>query len=260
MSNEEKGVTKEGHRDIQPAVRQMASGEHMPPSAAAAAEAAAGFCQQIQSDARDEIEAILARARDSAEKKRQGAAEKAEKEVRTIRQAAEAQAKAIESLALAGVSLESRKLLLKAQGEIIDGVFEGVHARLKEMRSGKRYADFLKELTVQAVIMLGEEECILVPACEERDRFDATLLADIAQIVEPRTHKKVKLTLSHECLPGGAGVRVYSATGTSLFDNTLAVRLDRIADELKVMIVREVFASQEPEPVGQPGANSGTRT
>ena len=254
MSNEENIATKEADGDTTPAVRQIPAAKHMPPPAADA-EPAAAFCQQIQSDARDETEAILARARHSAEKKRQGAAEKAEKEVRTIRQEAEAQAKAIESRALAGVSLESKKLLLKAQGEIVDGVFEGVRARLKGMRSGKRYADFLKELTVQAIIMLGEEECLLVPACEERDRFDTALLADIEQLVEQRTGRKVKLSVSDECLPEGAGVRVYSATGTSLFDNTIPVRFERIADELKVMIVREVFASEERESIGQPSAN-----
>ena len=254
MSDEEKRVTKEAHHDIPPAVREIGSGGHMLPPPADD-EPAAAFCQQIQSDARDETEAILARARHSAEKKRQGAAEKAEKEVRTIRQEAEAQAKAIESRALAGVSLESKKLLLKAQGEIVDGVFEGVRARLKGMRSGKRYADFLKDLTVQAIIMLGEEECLLVPACEERDWFDASLLADIEQLVEQRTARKVKLSVSDDSLPEGAGVQVYSATGTSLFDNTIPVRFERIADELKVMIVREVFVSGERESIGQPSAN-----
>ncbi len=200
------------------------------------------FCEQIAKDAREEIEKILGRAELSARRRAEEAEKEAVDAARQIEGAAHDQAKSIETRTLAGVSLEMKKTILRLQWEIIEEVLARTKAKLTELRGTKEYASFLKELAAQGVRALGENECVLVPGVEDRDLFTPELVREIEELLGRTSGRKVKLSVSSDLAPEGAGVRVYSGTKTMLFDNTLDARMERLADELKAVVAREVFS------------------
>ncbi len=212
------------------------------------------FCEQIKKDAQEEIEKILGRARLSATRKLEEAENEAESIARQIREAGEVEARRTEASAMSGVSLDTKKVILRAEGDIVDEVLAKVMARLKERRGSTEYAEFLRELTVQAIIGLDEEECLLAPGMEDRELYTAELLGEIQKLAQTKAGNKVKLTLSPDLSPEGAGVRVYSGDGTALFDNTLDARMERLQDELKAVVAGEVFASGPSGESGQTDA------
>lgn len=204
---------------------------------------ALAFCDQIDKDAREEIEKILGRARLSVTRKLEEGEKRADTVARQLTGAAEAQAERISATMMSGVSLEMKKTILRAQGDIIDDVFQKVKATLKQMGHTPEYLHFLRELTVQAIIVLEEEECLLAPGSEDRELYSPELVQEIGQLVERKTGKPVKLSLSPDLSPEGSGVRVYSGGRRTLFDNTLSARMERLEDELKTLVASEVFPS-----------------
>jgi len=212
---------------------------------------ALAFCEQIRKDAEAEIEKILGKAQLSIGKRRDEAERQAESAVSEIKEAAQAQARTIEAKALSGVSLETKRTLLRVQGEIVEEVFAGLRARLRKLRETTKYRDFLKELTVQGIVAVDEEECVAAPGVEDRKLFTPQLVAEIEQIVESKSARKVSIAVSPDLAPEPYGVRVYSGARTALFDNTLDARMERLADELKAIVARQVFASDEAERSGQ---------
>lgn len=209
------------------------------------------FCEQIAKDAQEEVGKILGRAQLSATSRLDEAEKEAQSVARQIRDTAETQAKRIQARATSGMSLETKRTILRAQGDIIDEVFARVTASLKKLHATKKYIDFLKELTVQAIMVLEEKECLLAPGIEDRGLYIPRLIEEIKELVERATGKKVKLTISTDLLPQGSGVRVYSGAGTTLFDNTLDARMERLQDELRTIVAREVFAPEEAPQSGQ---------
>jgi vacuolar-type H+-ATPase subunit E/Vma4 len=224
-----------------------------PPSAAA-------FCEQIRKDVQEEIERILGKARLSASRRHEEAKEEAERVSQQTRKDAQAEAKTMEARVMSGVSLEVKKAILRAQGEIIDEVLGRVRARLKKLRRTKEYAEFLKELTAQGILALGEEECVLAPAVEDRELYTPELIDRVKQLVVSSSGKNVNLTVSADLSPEGSGVRVYSGAGTVLFDNTLEARMERLADELKTIVAREVFGEGKRGHGSRTEEGKGTQT
>jgi len=209
------------------------------------------FCHQIARDAQEEIEKIAGRAELSAKRKLEDAQKEAESVALKIKQAAEAQAKRIQARVTSGISLEMKKMLLRAQADIIEEVFATVRDRLETLRGTTEYVCFLRQLTVQAILVLEEEECLVAPGTEDRDLCTAQLMSEISQLVQGTSGKEVKLSLSPDLSPKGSGVRVYSGAGTALFDNTLDARMERLEDELKAVVARQVFAPERTSQSGQ---------
>ncbi len=202
------------------------------------------FCEQISKDAQEEVRRILGKAELSAARRGEEAEKEAVQAARQIHQAAQGQVKSVEARTMAGVSLDMRKTILRVQGEIVEEVLARVRASLKEMRGTKQYADSLKQLSVEGIIALGEEKCILAPGLEDRRFFTPQFLREIEQLVARTGGRKAELTISDDILPDGGGVRVYSTKRTVLFDNTIDARMERLADELRAIVAREVFAEK----------------
>lgn len=233
-----------------------ASGEAAGDSAASAL----AFCQQIDKDAHEEIEKILGRARLSVTRKLEDAEKQADTVARQLTEAAEAEGGRIRTRVMSGVSLEMKKTILRAQGDIIEDVFRKVRAALKRLGHTPEYVRFLRELTVQAIIILEEEECLLAPASEDRELYTPELIQEIGELVERTIGKPVKLSLSPDLSPQGSGVRVYSAARNALFDNTLRARMERLEDELKSLVASEVFASDAGAHEAQTDAERAQET
>lgn len=221
------------------------------------AAAVAPFIEQIQKDAQAEIENIRGRAALTAKRKLEEAQREAESSRRQATQSAEDQARRIEARTLSGVSLETRRTMLRVEGDIVTEVVERARESVKALRDRPEYADFLKGLAVEGILALGEEHCLLAPAGADAKLFTPQRVADIKETAERLTGRQIKLTLSNDPSVEGFGVRVYSGSRRTLFDNTLAARLQRLADELRMIVVKTVL--DRPLPESSRGHGSGAR-
>ena len=199
------------------------------------------FCEQIRKDAQGEIETILGKAELSARRRREEAQNEAETIAKQVRNEAETQARRIEATVMSGVSLEVKKINLRTRGEIVDEVFARVWSRLAALKKSPEYSRFLKELTAQGVIALGVLECTVAPGTEDAELFAEKFLEEAAGLARQRMGVNVKLTWKDDVVIQGSGVRIYSADGAMLFDNTTLARMERLSDELKGIIAAEVF-------------------
>ncbi len=206
---------------------------------------AGDFCDQIRSDASDQADSILKRARHSADRKIRDARTEAQQAAQQLLTEAHAEAALIDRRTLAGVSLDSKRILLKAHGRILDDALEELKARVDQLRSHDAYNDFLVNLAAQAVIALDEKHCIIAPGRQDIQRFTDDILAKVSDRVEKSTGSHVTIALSAERSPDGSGLIAYSTDGNALLDNTVSARFRRLEDELKVIISHEAFALEE---------------
>ena len=214
----------------------------------------APFVEQIQKDAEAEIERIRGRAELTAKRKLEEAQREAESAIRQATQSAEEQARRIGSRTLSGVSLETRRTMLRVEGDIVNEVLDRAQDRLSDLRETPEYADFVRRLAVEGIMALEDNACVLSPAAADAGLFTAQRVADIKSSAERLTGREITLTLSSDPSVGGVGVRVYSGSRKTLFDNTLAARLERLADELRMIVVKEVLDRPVPEPSGGQGS------
>lgn len=222
------------------------------------AAAVAPFIEQIQKDAQAEIEKIRGRAELTAKRKLEEAQREAESARRQATKSAEEQARRIEARTLSGVSLETRRTMLRVEGEIVTEVVERARESVKTLRDRPEYAAFSKRLAVEGILALGEEQCLLAPAGADAKFFTPQHVAGIKETAERLAGRQIKLTLSNDPSVEGLGVRVYSGSRKTLFDNTLAARLERLADELRMIVVQTVLDRPAPEP--SMGQGSGGRS
>jgi len=217
--------------------------------------AVAPFVEQIEKDAEAEIERIRGRAELAARKKLEAAESEGEAATRQARQSAEEQARGITQRVMAGVSLEVRRTMLRVRGEIVNEVLNRAREKLNQLQGTPPYADFVRRLAVQGIVALGDNTCALVPAASDARLFTSQGIAEIKKTAERLTGKEINLTVSNDLTlarPGaeGYGVRVYSGSKKTLFDNMLTARLERLANELRMIVAKEVFERPRPDALG----------
>jgi vacuolar-type H+-ATPase subunit E/Vma4 len=224
--------------------------------------AVAPFVEQIEKDAEAEIEKTRGRAELAARRRLEAAEREGEAAARQARQFAEEQARRIAARAMAGVSLEVRRTMLRVQGGIVNEVLDRAREKLKQLQGTPQYADFVKRLAVQGILALGDDTCVLAPAAADAGLFTPQRIAEIKRTAERLTGKEINLTVSNGLTlarPGaeGYGVRVYSGSKKTLFDNTLTARLERLTDELRMIVSKEVFDRPLPDASGGQGTRHG---
>jgi vacuolar-type H+-ATPase subunit E/Vma4 len=147
--------------------------------------------------------------------------------------------------------------MLRVEGEIVNEVLDRARKRLTDFRETAEYAGFLTRLSVEGILALEDNTCVLAPAAADAKLFTPQKVAEITSIAERLTGREIKLSLANDASLHGFGVRVYAGSKRTLFDNTLAARLERLADELRMIVVKEVFAPAPPDASSGRGSGAG---
>ncbi len=194
------------------------------------------ICQQIREDSQKEAEAVIQKANRNAGlriKLAQGEAKRYLKEQKA--QAAE-QVKQIEQKVLAGVKLETKRIVLRARERIIDTILQEIRKKGAEFRQQKEYENWLLSVIAEGVRNIGEKEVLIVVSKE-----DATFTAKIKKSIEGKAAVEVR---TDEALRD-TGAIVKSADGRKEFANTFSVRLERMLPKLRLLIAKEIFRGEE---------------
>jgi vacuolar-type H+-ATPase subunit E/Vma4 len=201
------------------------------------------ICEQIRGDGAKEVDSILEKARSTAA----AIIEKAEREARTVGERilneATEKGTVAKKRVLSSVSLEVRRIRLKAREEVVNAVMDAVRADVERSRKRDDYPRLLAGLAAEAIRVLDGEEFVV-----HADRRDLALLESaVFPAVRDLMKKEGRAVhrIEGKALPGptAGGVQVGVPGGNVIFDNTFEARMYRYRDEIRAIIFEGVFGS-----------------
>lgn len=193
--------------------------------------------EEIIAEARSKAEHQLARARNEAdavlEAARKAAREKREARLKEARELAAKRSHAIVS----GVELETTRRWLQKQEACIDAELNQALAEAEAV-TGARREDALRQLAREALQAIGDVSCTVTVSPADSSLVTPDWLSAI--MVELYPESKSTFTVA----PDNAircGVVVASDDGRKSFDNTCRRRLERLRDQLRLLLADGVY-------------------
>jgi vacuolar-type H+-ATPase subunit E/Vma4 len=203
------------------------------------------ICARIRGDGAREIDAILEKARASAaEIIAKAEAEATTAGERIVREAAD-KAELAKRRSLSSVSLEVKRIRLRAREEVVTAVMERVKAEIEGSRKRSDYAGVLGDLIAEALRVLEGEEFVV-----SADRRDLALLeSTVFSAVRERMRKEGRSVKSMEAselsAPTAGGVQIGVPGGRVIYDNTFEARAYRYRDDIRAIIFKSAFSTED---------------
>lgn len=201
------------------------------------------FLDEINRTADEEVERALSRAKRTAESRLEAAKEKAAAEAEQILHAARDRAELERRRIMSDLSLETKKIMLKAHGELVEEALAQVRARLERMRGTPPYRALLKALVIEGIVALDRPEVNVSVSVADAAMANKAFFDEVAR----ECGRPVTAACTADLDENAMGAVVRAADGSVLFDNTIAARMERLADELQLIVSREVFGEHEAE-------------
>jgi V/A-type H+-transporting ATPase subunit E len=201
---------------------------------------ASPFVDEIGKSAGEEIDKIVSRAKRTAESRLDEAREAAKAETDQILAAAKARAELERRRIISDLSLEMKKVTLKARGELVEEALTQVRARLQKARGTPEYRETLKALIVEGILALDRRQVNVSVSSADAAMANEAFFKEVAA----EYGQQVLITPAADLDEKTMGAIVRAADGSVLFDNTIDARMERLADELQLVVSREVFAPQ----------------
>ncbi len=203
------------------------------------------ICEQIRGDGAKEVDSILEKARSTAA----AIISKAESEAQQVgaRILGEATEKGVvaKKRVLSSVSLEVRRIRLKAREEVVSAVMDAVRGDVEKSRKREDYPRVLAALAAEALRVLEGDEFVVYA-----DRRDLALLESaVFPLVRELMKKEGRVVkgIEGKALAGSTagGVQVGVPGGNVIFDNTVEARMYRYREEIRAIIFEGVFSSED---------------
>jgi len=202
------------------------------------------FVDEISRSAAEETDKVLSRAKRTAETRLDEARKQVGTEVDQILAAAKARAETERRRILSDLSLETKKITLKARGELVEDVLGQVRARLERTRGTPEYRAMLKAFIVEGIRALDRSDVTVSVSAADAAMANGAFFDEVAR----ECGRPVKITPAANLDEKAMGAVVRAGDGSVLFDNTIEARMDRLADELQLIVSREVFTEGPRKP------------
>ena len=202
------------------------------------------FVDEISRSAAEETDKVLSRAKRTAETRLDEARKQVGTEVDQILAAAKARAETERRRILSDLSLETKKITLKARGELVEDVLGQVRARLERTRGTPEYRAMLKAFILEGIRALDRSDVTVSVSASDAAMANGAFFDEVAR----ECGRPVKITPAANLDEKAMGAVVRAGDGSVLFDNTIEARMDRLADELQLIVSREVFTEGPRKP------------
>ena len=202
------------------------------------------FVDEISRSAAEETDKVLSRAKRTAETRLDEARKQVGTEVDQILAAAKARAETERRRILSDLSLETKKITLKARGELVEDVLGQVRARLERTRGTPEYRAMLKAFILEGIRALDRSDVTVSVGAADAAMANGAFFDEVAR----ECGRPVKITPAANLDEKAMGAVVRAGDGSVLFDNTIEARMDRLADELQLIVSREVFTEGPKKP------------
>jgi V/A-type H+-transporting ATPase subunit E len=195
------------------------------------------LCQAITSQAKDEVDKILARAREEAERRLSEAEVSRQEALARTKAAVEAQARLDARSRIDRAELEGRRRVSQTKEALLTDVFGQAQARLQAFRETPGYRNWLRATLLGALQELGGDQFRVMANPEEEKWLTPDLLAEVSQA--QGCHLAFAADLD---LPPG-GFVVVRADGRVRFDQTFQGIIERQRETLRAETARQLWGS-----------------
>jgi vacuolar-type H+-ATPase subunit E/Vma4 len=203
------------------------------------------ICEQIREDGAREVNSIVEKAKRTAAEIMAKAEDEAKQVGERIIEEAAGKGELAKKRMLSTVSLEVRRIKLKAREEVVTSVMEMVRGEIDAGRKRPDYAKVLAALVVEAIRVLPGEAFVVFADRRDVALLDSAVLPAVKELMknDGRAVKRI------ECgaLPGATagGVQVGVPGGNVIFDNTFEARMYRFRDDIRAIIFEGILSVEE---------------
>lgn len=203
------------------------------------------ICEQIRQDGAKEVNSIIDKAKRTAAE----IIEKAEGEAKKVgeRIVAEAVEKGelSKKRALSSVSLEVKRIRLRAREEVVTAVMDVVKSEIDRSRSRSDYADVLARLAVEAIRVLEGGSFIVHADRRDLALLESAVFPGVRQAMAKEGRKVERLEAAALPGPAAGGVQVGIPGGNVIYDNTFEARMYRFRDDIRAIIFQGIFSAED---------------
>jgi vacuolar-type H+-ATPase subunit E/Vma4 len=203
------------------------------------------ICEQIKEDGAKEITSILEKAERTAAEIMAKAEEAAKKVGERIVEEAVEKGDLAKKRALSSVSLEVRRIKLKAREEVVTAVMNAVQEEIAAGRKRPDYPKVLAGLVAEGVRVLEGDEFVVYADRRDTATLESAVFPAVRELMkgEGRTLKSLEAMALDGASAGGVQVSVPG--GKVVYDNTFEARMYRFRDEIRAIIFHGIFSSED---------------
>ena len=203
------------------------------------------ICEQIRRDGAKEVDSILEKARRTAAEIVAKAEDGANKVGERIVKDATEKGEVAKKRTLSSVSLEVRRIKLKAREEVVNAVMNAARADIESARKREDYPRILAGLIMEALRVLEGEKFIVHVDRRDLELLESVVFPRVRDMMkkEGRAVSRIDGVPLDGTTAGGAQVGV--ADGNVIFDNTFEARMYRFRDDIRAIIFEGVFSSED---------------
>jgi vacuolar-type H+-ATPase subunit E/Vma4 len=154
----------------------------------------------------------------------------------------EQQVSAIEKNNLSAISVERKRIVLKAREKIINNVTDKVREKIALKANDSSYKEILKGWILEAVIGLGEEEAVINGSPKELEIMTDSFLKETEKKYNALTGGNISLKRTDKSPLFAQGIVWASKNNRTAFNNQVPTRLMRYHTKIMKTIHKEFFA------------------
>ncbi len=198
------------------------------------------ICAKINLEADEEVKAILEKSEKEAEKILGGARFEAEEKKQRILKNVDIEIQKSREKILSALNLEKKRLVLGEKDKFIQLVLVEVKKKLAEFRKDKGYPQFLENVILEGLEVIGENNFVIYYSYLDDIIFDDVFMKRVEKIC--REFKKLDCQVKFNKADfSDLGVIVNSLDGRVMYDNRLLARLGRAQEEIYRRLLKETF-------------------
>jgi len=201
----------------------------------------------IETDARAEVEKIIAEAEKNSAEKMLYAEKKIESMLNEARQKAAEQAETAKKKIISGAEIEAKRRSMYARDAIMRDILDLAEKKLDAMIGSEYYATVLAGWITEAAIGLDAESAKVNTSEKERALINDQLLSEVAEKIHTHTGRQLILTLSDSHPLKSQGVVLTAANGRTAFNNQVKTRMLRKQREIRTAIYNALFGENRKE-------------
>ncbi len=202
----------------------------------------------IENDARNEAQSIISAAEEIAANRRTSGKLQLDSIMKEAQESAKQRVMEIKRNNGSTIVMETRRLHLKVQDQIINQILKLIKERLKKMTGNPEYTAVLQDWIVEAAIGLNLDRASVNASEIERDKIDGQTLKRAEKELKDLTGREIRLEIASEPPLPGQGIVLTSPDKRIAYNNQVATRLFRYQSEIRKMISRELFNENKENP------------
>jgi len=201
------------------------------------------ICQKIMDDAQRQVDSIIQKARQNAGLRIKLASNEANKYLEEREKEGKGKTADIRKKALSTVALETRRIITKAQEELIDYVLKQLKTEGKNFRSKTKYPQWLKSIIIEGLLNIAQNQVKIVASMLDSKIIEKDFITGIKDELKKKHNLDIDMETVFEKDNQDAGVCVESGDERIIFRNTFLARIERQKESLRTLIFKEIFSN-----------------